>query len=163
MKTIRAVLDPENAIKEVNESNNDASETVEVKPKIPVDPLIVRGRILNRDKINIIGAKVKITNLRTNQSLNRTTTENGYKAELDPDWYFEGDKLDVKASYNSVTANSTVFAYSDDKEVYTNITLKTDLYDALFYFKMGLIIFEIIGFALVIKYYINLKRFKPKE
>jgi hypothetical protein len=163
IKTIRAFVDPENDFKEVNESNNQVSETIEIKPKIPVDPLTVRGKIFNRDKINIIGAKVKITNLRTNQTLNRTTNEKGYKAELDPNWYNEGDKLDIKASYNSVSANTSIFTYSDDKEVWSNITLKTDLYDALFYFKMGLIIFEIIGFALVIKYYINLKRFKPKE
>jgi hypothetical protein len=163
IKTIRAFVDPENDFKEINESNNEATETVEVKPKIPVDPLIVRGKIFNRDKINIIGAKVKITNLRTNQSLNRTTTEKGYKADLDPDWYIEGDELEIKASYNSVSANRSVFTYSDDEEIWANITLKTDLYDALFYFKLGLIIFEIIGFILVIKYYINLKRYKPKE
>jgi carboxypeptidase T len=163
LNSLRAIVDPDNDIKEINESNNARMEILDVKSQIPQESLIIRGRIFNRDDINIIGAKVRITNLRTNRSLNRTTTEKGYKAELDSQWYREGDMIEVKASYNSVTGNSSVFAYSDDKEVYANITLKTELYDALFYFKLGLIIFEIIGFVLVIKYYISLKRFKPKE
>lgn len=163
MNSLRAILDPSNEIREINESNNEKIEILDVKSQIPQDSLTIRGRIFNRDDINIIGAKVRITNLRTNRSINRTTTENGYKVEIDSEWYMEGDRIEIKASYNSVTGNSSVFAYSDDKELYANITLKTELYDALFYFKMGLIIFEIIGFVLVIKYYISLKRYKPKE
>jgi hypothetical protein len=162
IKTLRAVVDLPNNIKEINENNNEIIETIEVDPQIPVEPLIVRGKIFNRENINIIGARVRIRNMRTNETLNRTTDQNGYRAEIDPNWYLEGDEIEVKATYNSVSDYENVFAYSDDQEVYANITLKTDLYDALFYFKMGLIIFEIIGFALVINYAIKVRRMKRK-
>jgi hypothetical protein len=163
IRTIRTLVDPNNNIKEINETNNELIETVEVKSKIPAEPLVVRGKIFNRDEINIIGASVQIKNLRTNETLNRTTNENGYKVELDSLWYYEGDEIEVKAHYNSISGNSSVFAYSDDNEVWANLTLKTELYDALFYFKLGLIIFEVIGFALVINYYIKLRKIKRKQ
>jgi carboxypeptidase T len=162
IRTIRTKVDPANEIKEINETNNELAETVEVKSVIPIEPLIVRGWIFNRESINIIGASVQIKNLRTNETLNRTTNENGYRAELDPNWYNEGDQIEVRGSYNSVSGNSTAFVYSDDNEIWVNITLKTELYDLLFYFKIGLIIFEVIGFALVINYYIKLRKLKHK-
>jgi hypothetical protein len=163
IKTLKAVVDLPNNIKEINENNNEIMETIEVDPHIPVEPLIVRGKIFNKENINIIGARVRIRNLRTNETLNRTTDQNGYRAEMAPDWYLEGDEIEVRATYNSVSDNENVFAYSDDEEIYANVTLETDLYDALFYFKMGLIIFEMIGFALVINYGIKVRRMKKRE
>lgn len=161
--TLKAVVDLPNNIKEFNENNNELIETIEVDTTIPVDTLILKGKIFNRENVNIIGAKVQIRNLRTNETINRTTNENGFRTELDAIWYLEGDEVEVKATYNSVSDTENVFTYSDDKEVYANITLKTDLYDALFYFKVGLMIFEIIAFAMVINYAIKIRRFKKKE
>jgi hypothetical protein len=162
-RNIRVMVDPENLVKEYNENNNEIIQVVDVKPIIPTNTLVIRGKVYNRDNVNIIGAKVQIKNLRTNATINKTTNEKGYSEELDPSWYHEGDAIDVKASYSSAKDNVTVFVYSDDKEVWVNITLDTELYDALFYFKVGLIIFEIIGFILVIKYYIGMKRKKKEE
>ncbi|UCG69718.1 MAG: hypothetical protein JSV09_01460, partial [Thermoplasmata archaeon] len=159
-RNIRVVLDGENLIKETNESNNNIIEVVNVKPNIPVSSLIIRGKVYNRDNINIIGAKVQIKNMRTNQTANKTTNENGYRVELDSDFFLEGDLIDVKASYASVSENISIYAYSEDEEIYANLTLDTEVYDAVFFFKIGLIIFEIIGFILVIKYYIGMKRKK---
>jgi subtilase family serine protease len=161
--TIKAVVDVENTIMEINESNNEFSEIIDVKPINPADPMIIRGKIFNRDNINIIGASVRIRNLRTGRVLNRTTNENGYRAELDPDWYQEGDEIEVTATYNDISDNATVLVYSADEEVWCNITLKTELYDALFYFKLILIFVEIIGFILVIKYAIKLRKYKKME
>ncbi|UCE37817.1 MAG: hypothetical protein JSW00_00810 [Thermoplasmata archaeon] len=159
-REIKVVADGDNNIKEVNESNNEIIEIVDVKSITPTNPLIIRGKVYNRDDINIIGAKVQIKNLRTNATINKTTSEKGYKAELPPDWYLEGDRIDVKASYASAKDNITIIAYSEDGEVWVNITLDTEVYDALYYFKLALIVFEIIGFILVIKYYIGMKRQK---
>ncbi|UCE75342.1 MAG: hypothetical protein JSV56_06490 [Methanomassiliicoccales archaeon] len=161
-KSIRTVVDRENSIKEVNESNNEYIEIVEVKSNIPVDPLTVRGKVFNKDNINIIGAKVQIRNLRTNETINKTTTEKGYSADLETNWYLEGDPIDVEAEYNSVSDNISFFAYSEDEETYVNITLDTDVYDILFYFKLALIGFEIVGFFLVVKYYLSTRRGKRK-
>jgi hypothetical protein len=163
IKTLRAVLDLPNNIKEINENNNEMIETIEVDPTIPIEPLILRGKIYNRENVNIIGANVRIRNLRTNETINKTTNEKGYKTELDADWYLEGDEIEVKGTYNSVSDTEIVFTYSDDKEVYANITLKTDLYDGLFYFKMGLAIVELIAFAIVINYIIKVRRMKKNE
>ena len=104
---------------------------------------MIRCNVYNRDNVNIIGAKVQIKNLRTNATINKTTKEKGYREELDPSWYQEGDAIDVKASYSSAKDNVTVIVYSDDNEVWVNVTLDTELYDALFFFKLGLIGFEI--------------------
>jgi hypothetical protein len=161
--TVKAFVDLENKIKEVNESNNEISELVDVKPINPADPMIVRGKIYNRDSINIIGANVRIRNLRTGRMLNRTTNENGFRTEIDPEWYQEGDEIEIRGTYNDISDNTTVLAYSADGEVYGNITLKTDLYDALFYFKLILIFVELIGFILVIKYAIKLRKYKKME
>ncbi len=161
--TLKAVVDANNQVKEINESNNEFSEVVDVKPINPADPVIIRGKIFNRDNINIIGASVRIRNVRTGRTLNRTTNENGYRAELDPDWYQEGDEIEVTATYNDISDNATVLAYSADAELWCNITLKTELYDALFYFKLILIFVEIIGFILVIKYAIKLRKYKKME
>lgn len=162
-RDIRIILDGENLIKETNESNNQIEEEIEVKPNIPVSLLTIKGKIYNKDNINIIGAKVRIKNLRTNETINKTTNEKGYETKLDPDWYLEGDIIEVRAKYSDASENATIFAYSDDKTVFVNLTLDTEVYDVLFYFKIGLIIFEIIGFILVIKYYIGMKRKKGKE
>lgn len=162
-RIIRIVLDGENNIKEANESNNVIVENVTVKPNIPVEPLIVKGKVYSRGKVNIIGAKVRIKNLRTNMTKNDTTDKGGYNISLDSDWYHEGDLIDVRAEYNSVSNNITVYAYSDDKIINIDITLDTDVYDALFFFKIGLIIFEIIGFILVIKYYIGTRKHRGGE
>jgi carboxypeptidase T len=159
-RNIRIVVDPENLVKEFYENNNEIVKVVDVKPIIPTNSLVIRGKIYNRDNVNIIGAKVQIKNLRTNATINKTTNEEGYSEELDPSWYMEGDSIDVKASYSSAKDNVTVIVYSDDIEVWVNVTLDTELYDALFFFKLGLIGFEIIGFILVIKYYIGMKRKK---
>jgi hypothetical protein len=161
-RTISVIADQVNSIKEIDEDNNAISETIQVKSTIPVDSLILRGKIYNKDKINIIGAKVTIRNLRTNETINRTTGEKGYKVTLDPDWFLEGDEIEIRAKYNSVSDNITVFAYSEEGTIWVNMTLKTELYDGLFYFKVVLIIIEIIGFALVINYYIKLRRMRPK-
>ncbi len=160
---IRVRVDPDNLIKEFNEDNNQINETVDVKPRIPTSPLVIRGKIYNKDNVNIIGAKVQIKNLRTNATINKTTDEQGFSEELDPNWYNEGDAIDVKASYSSAKNNVTEVVYSDDIEVWVNVTLDTEVYDALFFFKVGLIIFEIIGFILVIKYYIGMRRKKEEE
>jgi hypothetical protein len=159
-RNIRIIVDPKNLVKEFNESNNEIIMVVDVKPIIPTNSLVIRGKVYNRDNVNIQEAKVQIKNLRTNATINKTTNEKGYSEELDPRWYQEGDAIDVKASYSSAKDNVTVIVYSDYKEVWVNVTLDTEVYDALFYFKVGLIIFEIIGFILVIKYYIGMKREK---
>lgn len=161
-RSIRVTVDGENQIKEIDEANNEITELIEVKPTIPVEPLTIKGKVYNRDNINIIGARVQIRNLRTNETINKTTNEKGYEIELKPNWYLEGDLIGVKAKYNDVTENATIYAYSEDGEVYVNLTLDTEVYDAIFFFKIGLIIFEIIGFILVIKYYIGMKRQKGR-
>ncbi|MEE9152003.1 MAG: hypothetical protein V3U20_09260, partial [Thermoplasmata archaeon] len=162
LRNIGVVLDGENLIKETNESNNEILKPIEVKPNIPVSPLTIRGKVYNRDNINIIGAKVRIKNLRTNETVNKSTSENGYKTVLESTWYLEGDSVEVKAMYSEATENTTIYAYSEDGEIYVNLTLDTEVYDALFFFKIGLIVFEIIGFILVIKYYIGTKRKKDR-
>lgn len=159
-RTIRIIVDGENLIKEVNESNNEILEFIEVKPNIPVTSLIIKGKIYNRDNINIIGAKVRIKNLRTNGTINKTTNEKGYEAELDPEWFLEGDEIEVRGKYSDASEITTIYAYSEDEIIYVNLTLDTDVYDVVFFFKIGLIIFEIIGFILVIKYYLGMKRKK---
>jgi hypothetical protein len=161
-RTISVIVDGNNTIKEIDEGNNEAIETVEVKSTIPVDSLIMRGKIFNKDKINIIGASVTIRNLRTNETINRSTGEKGYKATLEPEWFIEGDEIEISAKYNSVKGNITVLAYSEEGTIWGNITLKTELYDGLFYFKLVLIIIEIIGFILVINYVIRLRRYRSK-
>jgi hypothetical protein len=160
IRNIRIILDGENLIKETNETNNEILEIIEVKPNIPVTSLTIKGKIYNRDNINIIGAKVQIKNLRTNGTINKTTNEKGYKAELEPEWFLEGDEIEVRGKYGDASENTTTYVYSEDEEIYVNLTLDTEVYDVVFFFKIGLIIFEIIGFILVIKYYIGMKRRK---
>lgn len=159
-RTIRIVVDGENLIKEVNESNNEILNIIEVKPNIPVTSLTIKGKIYNRDNINIIGAKVRIKNLRTNGTINKTTNEKGYEVKLDPEWFLEGDEIEVRGKYSDASQNTTIYVYSEDEIIYVNLTLDTDVYDVVFFFKIGLIIFEIIGFILVIKYYLGMKRKK---
>lgn len=159
---IWAILDGENNIKETNESNNIISELVEVKPNIPVNTSTIRGKVYSKDKINIIGAKIQLKNMRTNATINKTTTEKGYKVVLEPSWYLEGDEVYIRATYSEASENTTILTYSEESPIYANFTLDTDVYDFLYYFKIGLIIFEIIGFGLVIYYYIGIKRQKGK-
>ncbi len=162
-RSIRVAVDSENLIKETNESNNEIEKIIEVKPNIPVNSYTLKGKVHNRENINIVGAKVRIRNMRTNEAINTTTDDNGYRVILDPNWYLEGDMIDVRAEYNSVSDNITVYAYSEDGETTANILLDTEVYDAIFFFKIGLIVFEIIGFLLVIKYYFGMKRQKGGE
>ena len=161
-RSIWVVLDGENQIKETNESNNRVTELVEVKPNIPVNTSTIRGKVYSKDKINIIGAKVQIKNMRTNATINKTTNENGYEVVLEPNWYFEGDEVYIRATYSGAAENTTILTYSEESPIYVNITLDTDVYDFLYYFKIGLMIFEIIGFGLVIYYYIGIRRQKGK-
>jgi hypothetical protein len=119
--------------------------------------------VRNRDKIDIVGARVRIKNMRTNETINKTTGSGGFSVNIDPSWFMEGDRIDVSAEYNSVSSNITVYAYSEDEEVKADITLNTEVYDAVFFFKLALIIFEAFGFILVIKYYIDTKRTKGNK
>jgi carboxypeptidase T len=160
---IRVVVDGDNDIKEANETNNAILEILEVKPNTPISSLTIKGKVRNIDKIDIVGAKVQIRNMRTNMIINKTTTDNGFSVELEPSWFLEGDRVDVSAEYNSVSSNLTVYTYSEDEEVIADITLNTEVYDAVFFFKLALIIFEAFGFILVIKYYIDSKRKKGGE
>jgi subtilase family serine protease len=160
---IWVVVDKDNEIKEANETNNEMEVMLEVKPRAPIASLNVKGKVRNRDKIDITGAKVQIKNMRTNMTINKTTNSNGYSVELEPSWFMEGDRIDISAEYNSVSSNVTVYAYSEDEEVEADITLNTEVYDAVFFFKLALIIFEAFGFILVIKYYIDSKRKKGGE
>ena len=159
---IRVVVDGGNEIKEANETNNEILEILEVKPNTPISSLKIKGKVRNWDKIDIVGAKVQIRNMRTNMTINKTTSGNGFSVELEPSWFMEGDRVDVSAEYNSVSSNLTVYTYSEDGEVTADITLNTEVYDAVFFFKFALIIFEAFGFILVIKYYIDTKRKKGR-
>jgi hypothetical protein len=160
---ISVIVDGENVIKETNETNNEFLEILEVKPNIPISTLVIKGKVRNMDNINIMDARVRIKNLRTNLTINKTTNNKGYKVELEPGWFNEGDMIDISAEYNSVSSNVTVYAYSEDEEISADITLNTQVHDAVYYFKITLIIFEFIGFALVIKYYIQTRRKKGGE
>ncbi|UCF08715.1 MAG: hypothetical protein JSW28_03220, partial [Thermoplasmata archaeon] len=157
---LRVVVDDGNLVKETNEYNNEVIEGLEVAPYIPTSPITIMGKVRNLDNINIVGAKIQIRNMRTNATINISSDDSGYKKEIDTDWFHEGDMLDIEAEYNSVTSNVTAYAYSDDEEIYANITLDTEVYDFVYFFKLGLIVFEVIGFILVIKYYIGSKRQK---
>jgi hypothetical protein len=160
---IGVVVDGGNEIKEANETNNEILETLEVKPNTPISSLTIKGKVRNWDNIDIVGAKVQIRNMRTNMTINKTTGGNGFSVELEPSWFLEGDRVDVSAEYNSVSSNLTVYTYSEDEEISADITLNTEVYDAVFFFKLALIIFEAFGFILVIKHYIDSKRKKGGE
>jgi hypothetical protein len=160
---IWVIVDDGNEIKEADETNNEILEILEIKPNTPISTLTIKGKVRNRDKIDIVGAKVQIRNMRTNMTINKTTSDNGYDVELESSWFLEGDRVDVSAEYNSVSSNVTVYTYSEDEEVTADITLDTEVYDAVFFFKLALIVFEAFGFILVIKYYIDTKRKKGGE
>lgn len=159
--TIDVIVDYFNSVKETNETNNKITKFIEAKSVLPLYMFKIRGKVVDNEENNIRGAKITIKNMRTNDTVNVTTDRFGFEKSLDTDWYHEGDLIEVRASYESESSKQTFHIYSEDKEKELTITLDTQ--DWLNILKMYLVLFEIIGFVLVIKYYFNIRKFKKQR
>ncbi len=159
--TIDVIVDYFNSIKETNETNNKITEIIEAKSVLPLYMFKITGKVLDKEEHNIRGAKITIKNMRTNDTVNLTTDRFGFEKSLDTDWYHEGDLIEVKASYESASSKQTFHIYSEDREKELTITLDTQNW--LDILKIYLVLFEIIGFVLIIKYYSNIRRFKKQK
>jgi subtilase family serine protease len=152
------VVDYQDKLKEINETNNKITETIDVKSVLPLYFFKVMGKVMDEGGNNIRGAKVTIKNLRTGETINATSDKYGYEVTLETDWYQEGDTIEVKASYESASSKKTFTIFSEDRQKECNFTLETE--DWLIILKFFLMLFEIFGFYLVFRYYANIRKLK---
>jgi hypothetical protein len=159
--SLEIIVDYNDDIKEINETNNKITRNIDVKSVLPLYFFKLEGRVLDEGGNNIRGAKVTIKNLRTSETVNVTTDKFGYEVTLKTDWYQEGDLIEIKASYESASSKQTFQIYSEDREKECDFTLETD--DWLNIFKFTLMLFEIFGFVLVVRYYTNIRKLKKNK
>jgi uncharacterized repeat protein (TIGR01451 family) len=129
---IRVKIDPDLNFQEENESNNELSKLVTIKPKQVSSNIsfIVEGTVYHPDAVTLaIGAKVNITNLRTDEQLITTTDSVGhFSHDLKrlPSGYYEGEHIQVFViDADDLNETSVSFiAYSDDERWDENIILE---------------------------------------
>jgi uncharacterized repeat protein (TIGR01451 family) len=120
--TVKVKFDPDKQFQEENESNNELAKVMSIKSKsVPAGTsFIVEGHVYQPDATTLaIGAKVNITNLRTNEELITTTDSTGYfshdlkRLQIG---YYEGEEIQVFVidadDLNETTVN--FIAYSED-------------------------------------------------
>jgi hypothetical protein len=99
--TVKVKFDPDKQFQEENESNNELAKVMSIKSKsVPAGTsFIVEGHVYQPDATTLaIGAKVNITNLRTNEELITTTDSTGYfshdlkRLQIG---YYEGEEIQV--------------------------------------------------------------------
>ncbi|MCK5560395.1 MAG: hypothetical protein KAJ51_07360, partial [Thermoplasmata archaeon] len=130
--TIKVKVDPANNFQEENESNNELSKLITIKPKQVSSgtSFEVEGTVYQPDGTTLaIGAKVNITNLRTDEHLYITTDSVGhFSQDLDrlQSGYYEGEKIQVFVldadDLNETTV--TFIAYSEDVRWQEDIILE---------------------------------------
>ncbi|MEM4729676.1 MAG: CARDB domain-containing protein [Thermoplasmata archaeon] len=114
---LSASVDPENAIKETDETNNILSAVVDVKSRYPSGPYVLSGTVYKRGGVPVSGASVVVSNLRTMQNVSLTTNGLGkYSTELSamPGGYQEEDRVMLTATDGLTTCSTTLLVYSED-------------------------------------------------
>lgn len=129
---IKVKIDPDLNFQEENESNNELSKLVTIKPKQVSSntSFVVEGTVYHPDAVTLaISAKVNITNLRTDEQLLTTTDSVGhFSHDLKrlPSGFYEGEQIQVfviDADDLNETAVSFI-AYSEDERWNENIILE---------------------------------------
>lgn len=125
-REIRAIVDPDNIIQEINESNNECSEQFYFESKYYIDMYVLYGYVYKDydndneydDGEGIENAKVEIVNNDTGSSKIKYTDEDGlYSAMFGPFGgisYTQGDEIIVTVSFDSLSSTNSFFIYTDD-------------------------------------------------
>jgi subtilase family serine protease len=121
-------VDPGNNIFELNESNNQISERVFIKSKVPTNPgFICSGVIYESEGLNTVpGINVTLKNNRTGSKIVTKSNSSGYyKTDLQniQGLYYEGDEIVIHATDGENQSTISFIIYSEDKSRFDNITL----------------------------------------
>jgi subtilase family serine protease len=128
MHEIGVMIDPEDTIGEVNETNNEYKQEIKVNNKKPIDPkFICEGEVVQPDEETAASnIEVTFTNNRTGENkITKTNSTGYYKINLQtlPEQYLEGDEIIIYASDGENESTLSFKIYSEDRSRFDNITL----------------------------------------
>lgn len=148
---IKIMADTNNSFREVDETNNEVSEDIEVKSTYPEKSIVIEGRVITNKNQTVSGARVVVINERTQESFEEVVENSSFTVIVYPSQYLNGDKLTVRVIYKEMEEEESFSAYSDDlkKNLLFEFDIKSEPDNSLGLYVIGVFSLVTLGFLLV--------------
>ena len=125
--TLNITLDPDDVVREENDTNNYYEIPLTVIDDDPGDaPYLIEGHVYTSDVTIASGAEIRALNNETVEQMIVFADSNGaYSLDVSDirGGYHEGDEIKIFASHGNESKTTSIFVYSEDKGIVKNIIL----------------------------------------